>query len=396
MKMKKRISLILTAALALSACASAADSATTAATPEPTAAPEPVGELRSFYDTPLLSGDGIYQVSLSYDDDWNVNGSLVYKTDVSTGQTREFYRTDDWTYSSFPLVTDTTLYLTGPHKLLALPLDGGDPREIALGFDASNWQTYLYNDRYLYYLTISTAPFVATQGLRVDLQTGQSEPWSIPTETAAVMGPVGDKLLTYRVISDYPIPFPDDSEMSDALLQNSSWEYDLNDLSTGKPVQKLLTFALNGAPEDGGRVFYSYLGRCGEDLYFTAEHTADDTKAVTMSALCIHSDGTQEELGIAENCPLWALCQNRELRWIAAQDGSLGPITIYDTQGNEIGHNGRTTDEAYYPVCLLDDGRVLLVIGRDAANDDIMRYAVMDADAFLNGSTEYTEMEFVG
>ena len=50
MKTKKRISLILTAALALSACASAADSATTAApaetaaaTPEPTAAPEPVG-----------------------------------------------------------------------------------------------------------------------------------------------------------------------------------------------------------------------------------------------------------------------------------------------------------------------------------------------------------------
>ena len=55
MKTKKRIPLILTAALALSACASAADSATAAAsatetaaaTPEPTAAPEPVGELHA-------------------------------------------------------------------------------------------------------------------------------------------------------------------------------------------------------------------------------------------------------------------------------------------------------------------------------------------------------------
>ena len=58
MKTKKRIPLILTAALALSACASAADSATTAAaaetaaaTPEPTAAPEPVGELHALAET---------------------------------------------------------------------------------------------------------------------------------------------------------------------------------------------------------------------------------------------------------------------------------------------------------------------------------------------------------
>ena len=58
MKTNKRISLILTAALALSACASAADSATAAAaaetaaaTPEPTAAPEPVGELHALAET---------------------------------------------------------------------------------------------------------------------------------------------------------------------------------------------------------------------------------------------------------------------------------------------------------------------------------------------------------
>lgn len=58
MKTNKLISLILTAALALSACASAANSATAAApaetaaaTPEPTAAPEPVGELHALAET---------------------------------------------------------------------------------------------------------------------------------------------------------------------------------------------------------------------------------------------------------------------------------------------------------------------------------------------------------
>ena len=59
MKTNKLIPLILTAALALSACASAANSATTAAsaaetaaaTPEPMAAPEPVGELHALAET---------------------------------------------------------------------------------------------------------------------------------------------------------------------------------------------------------------------------------------------------------------------------------------------------------------------------------------------------------
>ena len=58
MKTNKRISLILTAALALSACASAADSATTAAPAETAAAtPEQIElDTRNAYDSLLLAG----------------------------------------------------------------------------------------------------------------------------------------------------------------------------------------------------------------------------------------------------------------------------------------------------------------------------------------------------
>ena len=38
----------------------------------------------------------------------------------------------------------------------------------------------------------------------------------------------------------------------------------------------------------------------------------------------------------------------------------------------------------------------MLIIGYDLDHDYMTRYATIDADAFLSGSTEYTEMEFVG
>ena len=38
---------------------------------------------------------------------------------------------------------------------------------------------------------------------------------------------VGDALLLCRVVSDYPVPYPDDDEMSQVLLQNTTLEYTL-------------------------------------------------------------------------------------------------------------------------------------------------------------------------
>ena len=46
---------------------------------------------------------------------------------------------------------------------------------------------------------------------------------------------------------------------------------------------------------------------------------------------------------------------------------------------------------------LLDDGRDCAdPSGTTPHHNYVTRYATIDADAFLNGSTEYTEMEFVG
>ena len=80
-----------------------------------------------------------------------------------------------------------------------------------------------------------------------------------------------------------------------------------------------------------------------------------------------------------------------------SRDGSQGTVTVYDLQGAVLAHVTPPDGmQVYYPVSMLDDGRLLMVVGYDEEHDNRSRYAVMDADAFLNGSTEYTEMEFAG
>ena len=202
MKTKKHISLILTAALALSACASAANSATTAApaetaaaTPEPTATPEPVGELRSTVHLSIFS-NALYQTVFDGSTAQETTGTNVYKTDFSTGKTTLFYHADSL-FSAFPFATEDTLYIVAD-KLLAFPLAGGAPREIP--YDSDEWVDVLYDEQYLYSISSVTAPYAYTQGQRLDLQTGETLPWNIPGETTNVLDVVNGQLVTCRIL----------------------------------------------------------------------------------------------------------------------------------------------------------------------------------------------------
>ena len=116
-----------------------------------------------------------------------------------------------------------------------------------------------------------------------------------------------------------------------------------------------------------------------------------------MSVLRVGGDGTQEDLGLMVNVSLRDLRQNGELQWLFTMSSNPGIITVYDLQGTEIAQvNPPAGVSSYYPVSMLDDGRLLLNIGYDHDHDYMTRYATIDADAFLSGSTEYTEMEFAG
>ena len=129
---------------------------------------------------------------------------------------------------------------------------------------------------------------------------------------------------------------------------------------------------------------------CIRDSY----HTPYATDQHSVSVLCIRSDGTQDALDLAEDWNCSALDLDAELRWLMTYNSDMTAFTLYDLQGNRLGANARPAGLAVYtPLTLLDDGRVVLLIGKTSASTQL---ATIPADAFLNGSTEYTEMTFAG
>ena len=405
MKNHTRLPLLVTAAVfALTACTPVADSAPAAeptATPEITAEPasEPTAETGPLYDmTSRYSQSVVYDVMPAFNDQLYHIGTNVYKNDLNAGQVSLFYSCDDWCLAD-PYVTSNAVYLLtinpgSENRIIALSPDGTKTHEIP--FDSYASTVVLYSDRYFYCIG-GLAPYDTASGFRLDLQTGETTPWDLPAETAAAQDAAGDFAVTARLISDHPVPFTSDPEISDALLQNSMLEYDLTDVTTGKSTAKIAEFPYKGADDGSGYVYYTYLGKSGDDFYFTGEHSRSEEEGIKMSVLRVASDGTQEDLGLMVHMSLRELRQNGELQWLFTMSSNPGTLTVYDLQGTQIAQVDPPAGvESYYPLSMLDDGRILLLIGYDLDHDYMTRYATIDADAFLNGSTEYTAMEFVG
>ena len=342
----------------------------------------------------------ICQTRSAVDDEGNFFGTVIYKTDLDAGQTSVLYEYNDNTYTAlYQFPANGTLYVVMYHddsdtKLLAVPLDGGEVWEIPLG--PNTWGAKLYDDRYVYCMSYSQAPTAPTCGMRLDLKTGVSETWNLPTETYEVLGVADGGIVTSRIISDYPLPLPSDSEMRSAILQNSTYEFDLTDPATGRPIQKIFEYPCDGTPERNGCITYRYAGKNGSDFYFIADHMTPSYWA-SSSVLCVHSDGTQEDLGImTAQTFIRPMHQNEALRWfMVPNDADSHTYTVYNLQGNEI---GRTAAPAGVDLRVMeylpDDGRVVLSLGDDPAHNYITNYVTIPADAFLNGSTDYTEMTY--
>ena len=406
MKNHARLPLLVTAAVfALTACTPVADftpAAEPTTTPEITA--EPASKPAAAETGPLYTyshryaQDVVYDVMPAFNDQLYHIGTNVYKNDLNAGQVSLFYSCDDCCIAD-PYVTSDAVYLLTynrdrDNKIIALSPDGTKTHEIP--FDPYASIVVLYSDRYFYCMD-GHAPYDTASGFRLDLQTGETAPWDLPAETAAAPDAAGNFAVTARLISDHPVPFTSDPEISDALLQNSMLEYDLTDVTTGKPATKIAEFPYKGADDGSGYVYYTYLGKSGDDFYFTGEHSRSEEEGIKMSVLRVGSDGTQEDLGLMIHVSLRELRQNGEIQWLFAMSSNPGTLTVYDLQGTQIAQVDPPAGvESYYPISMLDDGRILLNIGYDLDHDYMTRYATIDADAFLNGSTEYTEIKFVG
>ena len=408
----KKLSLLLAASLfALTACApavstpadaTAEDAPAETAPAETTAPTQELGTLRRVLSGATPSDTVAFDCVGNFDAAGKPIGFTVYKTDFAAGQTTVFYRTEDgsW-YTPALFLTSDTLYCVGVDHLAALPLAGGEPRTIA--FDADAWSPDFYSDDFLYCHSLGSAPYSKCSGMRLDLRIGEQTDWGLPIQTQQVMDVLGDKVLITRILSDSPIPFPDDEEQQLALLQNSSREFDLTDLATGQPVQELFTASCYDLSVQGTEPYYGYLGKSGVVPYFYVHTRNGGDRDYFETVSVLDADGTLRDLGVTPCYYCGPVYRGDDLAWICADDTAYGnnSLTIYDTQGNVIGHNQYMVpgDDEYgrRPVRLLPNGKLLLSVGYDYTNnrDGAVKFAFTDANAYLNGSTDYTAMEFV-
>ena len=216
-------------------------------------------------------------------------------------------------------------------------------------------------------------------------------------------GAIGSKVLLTRVVSDTPLPEGEgNEEMRDAVLQNSLREYDLYDPATNT-IEKV--FDEPYYPEEHNEL-RSYLGYCGDKLYFGVTYT-DSAAAFSTRNTLVSYDRTagtwQEECSAdskgGEYSNFWPLLQDGQLRLVVLWRGtdtltlySIDNGARYEVPYEEAGSDA--TGNRNFPIALTDDGRILVTDGYiDRSGVAASRYALIDFGAYLAGSREYTAVE---
>ena len=239
---------------------------------------------------------------------------------------------------------------------------------------------------------------------RLDWQTGKLTTASLPfVQLDGTCGAIGSKVLLTRVVSDTPLPEGEgNEEMRDAVLQNSLREYDLYDPATNT-IEKV--FDEPYYPEEHNEL-RSYLGYCGDKLYFGVTYT-DSAAAFSTRNTLVSYDRTagtwQEECSAdskgGEYSNFWPLLQDGQLRLMVLWRGtdtltlySIDNGARYEVPYEEAGSDA--TGNRNFPIALTDDGRILVTDGYiDRSGVAASRYALIDLGAYLAGSREYTAVE---
>ena len=243
--------------------------------------------------------------------------------------------------------------------------------------------------------------------MRMDWQTGEITNFTAPLwQLHAIEGVVDGKLLVSRIVSDTPLPSEiGQEEMYDAVLQNSLLEYDLYDLATNTS-QKLFDEPYYYAV--GSTSWKSYEGYRDGRLYFVETKWDTDTPDTCDNILRSYdiAAGTWQETYTQTGkkgsyCPGFSVGGQLEyvLLWQSMDTLTLYKLadgTTHDVPYRSAAMTGTYgTGENYgWPVDLTADGRLLVTDGyakQGAYTND--GYALIDADAYLSGSTDYTPVQ---
>ena len=295
---------------------------------------------------------------------------------------------------------------SSPAGLFIIDGDGASRREVTctrdIGPSALRWcdGVALYG--------AETEQSSASVGYRVALADGSVTTFPLqPYEW--VMGAWKNRLLTCRVLTEMPLPDPADSwDVYSAVLQNAVVEYDWLDPATGERSKILerphdqtsagntdfhglwdgkLYFEEQTAASEGGPCQRSY------SAYDSAAGTWQDLPKPLPDPTMTLSDPAATAL------PEIAARQGRYLRFHGSDnvhgenlawvlDQQTGELTAMPMEENA----DSGAPWAVTPSALTDDGRFLV---QTAYREGRYAYALIGAEAFLQGSTDYTPVKML-
>lgn len=400
--MKKPLGILLALCFCLTACAPAAAPETETTAPNNTATGEaapasgsaevPAGALR---DSSTMGDTEAARYTLATSVQEFTPGTTydlqVLRLDYATARQDCLYQVemtvgaDGTVPGSSLLVQKDRLYLFVGTTMYKIPLEGGEaetmPLEREISPNAAD-DTSVYDFAYDAHNHYS--------GLRMDLATGQCAELQLPQQTWDIWAVGEPRFLLCRLLTDTPLPDPQEGDAYDAALQNATCEYDWYDPATGE-LEKLMTEPYYGVEQsDGSQRQHRFLGAGGGRLYFNWYGQADGQIA----------DGGVESCDMtgADWQPLTAIpegedggqmgMQNGTLRWISSYLGTNNCL-IYDVTTGKTWENVPIDNN--WPVAFTGDGRLLVDNSTTEESGEFHEaYGLVDLEDYLNGSGEVT------
>lgn len=301
---------------------------------------------------------------------------------------------------------------TAPAHLYVLPEEGTSRQEITLSPDVDYNLSFDWCDgAALYGCEGAMTSGGRCVGYRVDLADGTVTTFPLMLQEI-IQGVWGDRLLTTRLITDVPLPDANDNDMeaNQSVLQNARAECDWLDPVNGE----------RGKVADMPRELFfgngNLLGNLTDGrLYFMQWETQPDGSAGNHAFRMLDANTGRwqdilaplpsrtfylNDLTVAGAPGIDA--QEGRYLWGGDNEDVMNPILyVLDQETGTLAQPALDVQQTLTQaetecLALTDDGRFLLCVGQQKQGQDYTYdYGLIDAEAFLQGSTDYTPVTMV-
>lgn len=277
-------------------------------------------------------------------------------------------------------------------------------RDIQTSQDLRNVMVGWCDGTALYGYELSEPAVGNSTGYRISLADGSVTTFPLQQQEQ-ILGAEGTRLLTSHTVTEIPLPDYNTEgwDTYQAVLQTATVEYDWLDPATGARTKVL------ELPHDGSTFGNSnFYGLCGGKLYFEDRRAQQEGNSQDRS-FCLYDTATGQWQDLLRPLPDQSMtmteaavaglpdiaAQQGQYLWITGSDNVNGQNLAWmlDVRSGELFPIQQIMTGNIFPdwavICQAqtDDGRFLVQTGEEGQNSS---YGLIDAESFLQGSTDYT------